>query len=131
MFVSEGQYPVMTRCDQKLLILYSLILKRRVDCWPQFPKNMQSNVWPNSTPPVQPTVPSLERCLRKHQHQKMVFLHNAQVIGDGFPPSQALDFALKTFAFGLFPQRSDEENEHRWECVATPTEIPGAQGNLI
>lgn len=41
--IVEFHFPA--RCDQKLLILYSLILKRRVDCWPQFPKNMQRNVY--------------------------------------------------------------------------------------
>lgn len=50
--------------------------------------------------------------------------------------NQALDYTLKTFAFGLLPQRpsqSDPSEEdvqclQEWTCVMTPTEIPGAPG---
>lgn len=47
---------------------------------------------------------------------------------------QALDFALKTFACGLFPDRSgrdsieQKDGDSGWQCVANPTEIPGAPG---
>eukprot|EP00435_Cladocopium_sp_Y103_P051983 s1777_g16.t1 len=47
---------------------------------------------------------------------------------------EALDFALKTFACGLFPDRSgcdpveQKDGDFGWQCVATPTEIPGAPG---
>ncbi|CAE8710429.1 unnamed protein product, partial [Polarella glacialis] len=46
-----------------------------------------------------------------------------------FAASTALEFALKTFAFGLFaPQLSPAETPARWRCTAEPTEIPGAPG---
>ncbi|CAE7224231.1 TBC1D12 [Symbiodinium natans] len=55
------------------------------------------------------------------------------------PADQALDYTLKTYAFGLLPQRSSQsdlckedmqglEDWSHWSCVPTPTEIPGAPG---
>lgn len=50
--------------------------------------------------------------------------------------NQALDYTLKTFAFGLLPRRpsqsdppeEDVQGLQEWSCVMTPTEIPGAPG---
>ncbi|CAK9089316.1 unnamed protein product [Durusdinium trenchii] len=62
----------------------------------------------------------------------------ATVIGEVTGPASelemitvALDLALKTFAFGLFPRWTNDElpcKLHSYTCVASPTEIPGAPG---